>query len=102
MVRMELPLLPANYWGQLPTMKKFNFKNFPIVPFVFLIKGYQNFISPLLPSTCRYDPTCSHYAIKALKIHGLFKGGWLSIKRVSSCHPWGGSGFDPIPEKKEK
>ena len=102
MVKMALHLLPANYWGQLPIMNKFNFKNFSIVLFVILIKGYQNFISPLLTSTCRYDPTCSHYAIKALKIHGLFTGTWLAIKRISSCHPWGGSGFDPVPEKKEK
>ena len=68
-----------------------------------VIKGYQNLISPLATiATCRYDPTCSHYAIKALKIHGLLTGGWLAIKRIGSCHPWGGSGFDPVPEKKEK
>jgi putative membrane protein insertion efficiency factor len=73
-----------------------------IYPFIFLIRGYQRLISPLFPSTCRYNPTCSHYSIKALKKHGLFKGGWLSIKRIFSCHPWGGSGYDPVPEKDEK
>ncbi len=68
-------------------------------PFLLLIKGYQLLISPILPSTCRYNPTCSHYAIEALQKHGLFKGGWLAIKRIGSCHPWGGSGYDPVPEK---
>ncbi len=79
-----------------------NFKNCSTFPFVLLIKGYQNFISPLLPSTCRYEPTCSHYTIKALKTHGLIRGSFLAIKRIGSCHPLGGSGFDPVPEKKEK
>ncbi len=73
-----------------------------IFPFVLLIKGYQLLISPLLPSTCRYDPTCSHYAIEALQKHGFLKGGWLAIKRIGSCHPWGGSGYDPVPEKDKK
>ena len=68
-------------------------------PLVLLIKGYQLLISPILPSTCRYNPTCSHYSIEALQKHGLFKGGWLAIKRISSCNPWGGSGYDPVPEK---
>ena len=66
------------------------------------IRIYQIFISPMIGQRCRFTPTCSHYAIKALKIHGLFTGTWLAIKRISSCHPWGGSGFDPVPEKKEK
>ena len=65
--------------------------------FIFLIKIYRNFISPLLPATCRYQPTCSQYALDALTKYGLFKGGLLTLKRISSCHPWGGSGSDPIP-----
>ncbi len=69
-------------------------------PFILLIKGYQNFISPLLPSSCRYTPTCSHYAVEALQTHGLLKGGWLATKRIASCNPWGGSGHDPVPPKK--
>ena len=73
-----------------------------IYPFVLLIKGYQFLISPLLPSTCRYDPTCSHYAIEALQTHGFLKGTYLAIKRIGSCHPWGGSGYDPVPEKDKK
>ena len=81
---------------------KFYLKNIQIVPFILIVKGYQHLISPLLPATCRYDPTCSHYTIEALKTHGLLKGGWLAIKRIGSCHPWGGSGFDPVPENKEK
>ena len=77
------------------------FKKVVIFPFVLLIRGYQNFISPLLPSTCRYSPTCSHYAVEALQTHGLLKGGWLAIKRIGSCNPWGGSGYDPVPPKKK-
>ncbi len=77
------------------------FKKIIIFPLILLIKGYQNFISPLTPNTCRYSPTCSSYAIKALESHGLLKGGWLAIKRIASCNPWGGSGYDPVPPKKK-
>jgi hypothetical protein len=66
-------------------------------PFIIFIKIYQLLISPLFPSSCRYTPTCSHYTLEALKKYGLFKGGWLGIKRISRCHPWGGSGYDPVP-----
>lgn len=58
---------------------------------------YRNFISPLLPPACRYTPTCSQYAIEAIKKHGPFKGLWLAIKRICRCHPWGSSGYDPVP-----
>jgi putative membrane protein insertion efficiency factor len=72
-------------------------KKIIISPFIFLVRVYQVAISPLTPATCRFEPTCSHYTVEALKKHGLFKGGWLSIKRISSCHPWGKSGYDPVP-----
>jgi len=74
-------------------------KQILIAPFVLLIKFYQLFISPLTPATCRYQPTCSHYAKEALEKHGFLKGGWLAIRRIFSCHPFGGSGYDPVPEK---
>mgnify|MGYP001549068479 FL=1 len=77
-------------------------KKILIAPFVFLVRIYQTLISPLTPATCRYQPTCSHYTVEALKIHGLFHGGKLAIKRIFSCHPWGGSGYDPVPEKVDK
>jgi putative membrane protein insertion efficiency factor len=67
------------------------------LPFILLIKIYQWIISPWLGPKCRFVPTCSHYAVEALKKHGLFKGMWLSIRRISRCHPWGGSGYDPVP-----
>ncbi|HEX7358800.1 MAG TPA: membrane protein insertion efficiency factor YidD [Ignavibacteriaceae bacterium] len=67
------------------------------IPFIVLIKIYQLVISPLFPSSCRYTPTCSHYTLEALKKYGLLKGGWLGVKRISRCHPWGGSGYDPVP-----
>ncbi|MCX8081633.1 MAG: membrane protein insertion efficiency factor YidD [Bacteroidia bacterium] len=66
-------------------------------PFIFLIRFYQICISPLMPPACRFTPTCSHYALEAFKKHGVFKGLMLSIKRISQCHPWGGSGYDPVP-----
>lgn len=69
-------------------------------PIVVLIKFYQLAVSPFLGKNCRYDPTCSHYTLEALKVHGLLKGSWLAMKRIASCHPWGGEGYDPVPPKK--
>lgn len=68
-----------------------------IFPLIFLIRFYQVCISPFTPSACRFSPTCSSYTLQALKKYGLFKGGWLGIKRIASCHPWGKSGYDPVP-----
>jgi len=61
------------------------------------IKFYQKAISPLFPPTCRFTPTCSQYAVEAITKHGAIKGIWLSIKRILKCHPWGQSGYDPVP-----
>jgi putative membrane protein insertion efficiency factor len=66
-------------------------------PFIALIKIYQWVISPWLGPQCRFTPTCSNYALQAFQKYGLFKGFWLSIKRISRCHPWGGHGEDPVP-----
>ncbi len=68
-----------------------------IFPFIILIKTYQIIISPLFPPSCRFTPTCSQYALEAYKRHGLFKGSFLTLKRLSMCHPWGGKGHDPVP-----
>lgn len=65
--------------------------------FIIIIKVYQYVVSPYFPASCRYTPTCSAYGIEALKKHGPFKGGWITIKRILSCNPWGGSGYDPVP-----
>ncbi len=65
--------------------------------FVFLIRGYQLFLSPLFPASCRYYPTCSQYAIDAIEKHGAMKGSLLAVKRISRCHPFSAGGFDPIP-----
>lgn len=62
-----------------------------------LVRFYQLCISPLLPPSCRFTPTCSEYAMQALRKYGPFKGLWLTVKRLSRCHPWGGSGYDPVP-----
>lgn len=67
------------------------------IPLILLVRVYRFAISPWLGMNCRYDPTCSHYAIEALQAHGIFKGGWLAIRRIGRCHPWGGSGYDPVP-----
>ncbi|WP_276360819.1 membrane protein insertion efficiency factor YidD [Daejeonella sp. H1SJ63] len=65
--------------------------------FLFLIRIYQYLISPMLGQSCRFNPTCSHYGIQAIHKHGPFKGGWLTLKRIGRCHPWGGHGHDPVP-----
>ena len=62
-----------------------------------LIRAYQLLISPLLPPSCRFMPSCSAYALEAIEVHGPLHGGWLALRRVGRCHPWGGSGFDPVP-----
>ena len=62
-----------------------------------LIAFYRTCISPLTPPACRYTPTCSQYAQEAIKKYGAFKGGWLALKRILRCHPFGGSGYDPVP-----
>jgi len=64
---------------------------------VMLVRIYQYTLGPILPNACRYAPTCSQYAIIAIKKYGPLKGGWLAAKRIASCHPWGGSGYDPVP-----
>ncbi|MCH5233962.1 MAG: membrane protein insertion efficiency factor YidD [Muribaculaceae bacterium] len=64
---------------------------------IYLVKFYQYAISPHFPAACRYTPTCSAYAVEALKKHGAIKGSWLAMKRIARCHPWGGSGYDPVP-----
>ncbi len=72
-------------------------KKLLIYPLLLLIFIYKNMISPMIPRSCRYTPSCSQYAVEALKKHGPFKGFWLALKRISSCHPWGGHGYDPVP-----
>jgi uncharacterized protein len=67
--------------------------------FILPIKAYQIVLSPLLGANkCRYNPTCSHYTIESIKEWGALKGMWMGIKRISSCHPWGGHGHDPVPK----
>ena len=68
---------------------------------ILIIRFYQIFVSPLTGNNCRYHPTCSAYFIKSLQIHGPIKGFVLGVKRISRCHPWGGKGFDPVPEKEK-
>lgn len=68
---------------------------------IFFVRVYQYTISPIFGANCRYSPTCSAYAVEALSIHGPLKGSFLAAKRILSCHPWGGHGYDPVPKKKK-
>lgn len=61
------------------------------------VRAYRLVVSPLIGSNCRFQPTCSAYALEALAGHGAFRGGWLAARRILRCHPWGGSGHDPVP-----
>ena len=72
-----------------------------IYPLIFIIKIYQFILSPLIGKNCRYLPTCSEYAIESLRLHGLLRGSYFTIRRILKCHPLGGHGFDPIPKRKQ-
>lgn len=72
-------------------------KNFLLLLLTALVRVYQLLISPMLPPSCRYTPTCSAYMLGALKVHGPVQGLWLGLKRIGRCHPWGGHGYDPVP-----
>lgn len=67
-------------------------------PLLFLVRAYRKFLSPVLPDTCRYYPSCSHYAEQALERHGAFKGSVLAVRRVARCHPFTAGGNDPVPD----
>jgi len=77
-------------------------RNILIEVFIFPIRLYQWTISPLLQPSCRHVPSCSQYAIEAVKIHGVFTGSYLAFRRIIRCHPWGTSGYDPVPPKPYK
>lgn len=64
---------------------------------VILVRAYQWILSPILPRSCRFEPTCSSYAVEALSRHGAVRGGWLALRRLARCHPWGSGGYDPVP-----
>lgn len=71
-------------------------------PLIQIVRFYRFAISPWLGANCRFDPSCSSYAIEALQLHGILKGGALAARRISRCHPWGGSGYDPVPDAKKR
>ena len=73
-----------------------------LLPFKILIYGYRFLLSPILGVNCRFAPSCSAYALEALDKHGPLRGGLLTVKRIGRCHPWGGSGYDPVPDPDEK
>ncbi|QGZ40136.1 hypothetical protein IP92_05616 [Pseudoduganella flava] len=69
------------------------------LPLRLLVRAYQVALSPLMPPSCRFYPSCSNYALEALRVHGAAKGSWLAARRVCRCHPWNAGGFDPVPPK---
>ena len=80
---MTMSLLPIGLWPRRSVLT--------------LIWVYQQTIGPALPKSCRYEPSCSHYAYTAVERYGAVRGGWLALKRLLRCQPWGGSGYDPVP-----
>ena len=74
------------------------YRKLSIMPFLIVIYGYRYLISPLIGSNCRFSPTCSSYALDAFHRYGALRGGALTVKRILRCHPWGGSGYDPVPD----
>ena len=66
-----------------------------------VVRGYQLLVSPLIGNNCRYQPTCSQYCIEAIERFGVWRGSWLTLRRLARCHPWGGSGYDPLPGSDE-
>lgn len=79
------------------TVGSFSMGKLLSLPLILMVRLYQYTISPLLPGACRYSPSCSEYGLQALRRHGAFKGGWLTLRRFLSCNPWGGHGHDPVP-----
>lgn len=78
-------------------MRRRRFSDVFALPLRGLIWIYQKLISPFLGLNCRFEPSCSAYAEESLRRYGAFRGGWLAVRRISRCHPWGGSGYDPVP-----
>lgn len=83
----------GGFWKRLPD----SCRRLAALPLIGLVRFYQLCISPLTPPACRFTPTCSQYALEALRKYGPLKGGWLTLRRLARCHPWGGSGYDPVP-----
>ncbi|HEY9705374.1 MAG TPA: membrane protein insertion efficiency factor YidD [Allocoleopsis sp.] len=69
--------------------------------FIWLIRGYQMFISPIFPPSCRFQPTCSHYTLESIERFGVIRGGWLGVNRILRCHPFHPGGYDPVPKKED-
>ena len=88
----------AGFWNRSWSI----FKQACALPLIGLVKFYQLCISPFTPPSCRFTPTCSQYALEALRKYGPLKGLWLALRRLSKCHPWGGSGYDPVPKQAQK
>ena len=92
--------MPVLVW--MPAYAGMTAKKILVAPFIVLVKFYRYALSPLWPSACRHLPTCSEYAHDALAEHGTLRGSWLALKRILRCHPWGTSGYDPVPARKIK
>ncbi|HIT49007.1 MAG TPA: membrane protein insertion efficiency factor YidD [Candidatus Coprenecus stercoripullorum] len=89
--------ISPGFWRRLWKRSAKAARKCAVFPFLVLIRFYQVCISPFTPAACRFTPTCSAYAMEAFRKYGPFKGFYLSLKRILRCHPWGGSGYDPVP-----
>lgn len=88
--RPEAPATPGAWLAR-------TVRRLPVYLLIVLIRGYQVLLSPLLPSSCRYVPSCSAYGLEAVQKHGAWRGGWLAVKRIARCHPFRPGGYDPVP-----
>jgi putative membrane protein insertion efficiency factor len=85
--------------ASIPAKRRGLGRRLAALPFLALIRLYQWFLSPFLGNACRFTPSCSHYGYEAIAAHGPLLGSWLALKRIARCHPWGGSGHDPVPHR---
>lgn len=89
--------MSATIWPEHSVKAGIHVTRLPRLALLALLRVYQSTIGPSLPPSCRYQPTCSYYAFGAIERHGVFRGAWLALRRLARCHPWGGSGYDPVP-----
>lgn len=97
LIAFQNHIQPPSSNNKIPPSRLGNMRNPISLLMIGAVRAYQMVISPWLPMACRYTPTCSQYAVQAIQKYGALKGGWLALKRIASCNPWGGHGHQPVP-----